>query len=754
MRYIHHPLIRPGSIEERSYQISIALRALESPTMVVLPTGLGKTAIALLVAASRFYNEGGRILVLAPTRPLVEQHRRFFLKHLLTRDGQDPDTGQFVMFTGETPPEKRVHAWNKAHICFATPQVIKNDIIAGRYSLTDVTLMVVDECHRAVGNYAYVFLAGEYRRTAKNPLILAMTASPGSMKEKVEEICTNLGIEHVESRVETDPDVRPYIHPRQIRTVTVELPPQLRSVLDDLIAMLDSRLKRLRALGFQVPAAGSLSMKALNRLHAQIQSEISRRSPSGYTAASLYAEVMKLRHAITLAESQGSTALRRYIERLDSGAGSSKGSRASMRIIADPRFRSLAARVKEWHSELHPKAVHVVDEVRTELERNPESRIIVFATYRDTVGMLTELLQQSGIDCERFVGQASRDAGKGLSQKRQLETLARFRRGDFRVLVSTSVGEEGLDVPSTDLVIFYEAVPSEIRRIQRKGRTGRSRAGSILVLVTKGTSDEVFNYVSRQREKSMVNGIRGQCDRRRSGMPPQSETPVSVPKSGQTAIGSFLYPEPEIRADDREGASRVVETLHRLGIRVTLCRLEHGDYSIGDRILVERKTVSDFLDTLINRNLLRQMRDLGGAAPRPILILEGDEDIYSGRNLHPNAIRGTLAAIAADFGISIIPTRDADDTAQMLAILAKREEGGREERTPHVRKSYRSLKESQEYILSAFPGVGPANARRLLAHFGSIRAVITASPEELKAVKGIGEKTAAAIAELAGRDYR
>ena len=172
MKYVSHPLIRPQSIEERRYQISIALRALDMNTMVVLPTGLGKTAVALIVAASRLYSHQGKVLVLAPTKPLVEQHLRFFRQHLLLSEGTEPEETDFAMFTGATPPDERAQAWEKCRICFATPQVIKNDCLAGRYSLTDVVLLVVDECHRAVGNYAYVFLADHYCNTAKNPLVL------------------------------------------------------------------------------------------------------------------------------------------------------------------------------------------------------------------------------------------------------------------------------------------------------------------------------------------------------------------------------------------------------------------------------------------------------------------------------------------------------------------------------------------------------------------------------------------------------
>ena len=217
---------------------------------------------------------------------------------------------------------------------------------------------------------------------------------------------------------------------------------------------------------------------------------------------------MKLKHAVGLAESQGSEVLKTYLSRLVDEATSPAGSKASRRLAQDPVFTSLIERMTGWDHELHPKLGIVEAIVKSELRNSVDSRIIVFATYRDAVQLIVDRLTSQGIPSERFVGQATKDAEKGLSQKKQIDALRRFRSGEFRVLVATSVGEEGLDVPSTDLVVFYEAVPSEIRSIQRKGRTGRSGHGKIIVLVTKGTQDETFRYVSQSREKAMAKGIR------------------------------------------------------------------------------------------------------------------------------------------------------------------------------------------------------------------------------------------------------
>lgn len=747
MSCITHPLILPDSLESREYQLSIALKALEGHTMVVLPTGLGKTAVALLVAASRLHNDGGKILMLAPTKPLVEQHLRFF-RQFLVFPGTKGDEGQLVMFTGETAPEQRAAEWRDGKAVFATPQVIKNDLIAGSYTLEDVTLLIVDECHRAVGNYAYAFIAKRYLASAKNPLVLAMTASPGGKVEKVDEVIENLGIQVVETRSEHDNDVIPYIHEREIEVIDLRLPEELSRAVDDLNRLLDSRLKMLSNLGFSPPTRSQLSMKSLNALNAQIQARIQDRDPAAYKAASVYAECMKLRHAVSLAESQGSRTLTTYITRLFSEGKAGGASKASERLARDPLFIRLFERCMSWREEIHPKMDVMYDVVRDQLEQFPESRIIIFATFRDTVQQIVETLGKKGIECQRFVGQAARDAEKGLSQKKQIEALERFRRGEFKVLAATSVGEEGLDVPSTDLVIFYEAVPSEIRSIQRKGRTGRSGSGKIVVLVTKGTSDETYRFVSQSREKAMQSGIR-----RLAGSPSRDFSRASAVQAegGQALIGSFCE-GPAIVVDDRETSSKVVEILSETGASITLRRLAFGDYAIGDRILIERKTARDFVDTLVERDLLGQVRDLAAHALRPVLVIEGG-DLAGQRDIHPNAIRGVLAAITVDLGVSILFTRDEEDTAQMIHVLARREESEGGDRKVPLRKDSRSVSHQQENIIASFPDIGLKNARLLLEHFGSVRGVIDADFSELVKVKGIGEGRARRIFDLAGKKY-
>jgi len=748
MEYINHPFILPDKLEKRTYQFSIAMRALDGNTLVVIPTGLGKTAVALIVAASRLFSTGGKVLMLAPTKPLVEQHLRYFQSHLNLPEVTE---GSCVIFTGEAAPAVRTAEWDAATVILATPQVVKNDLIAGRYSLNDVSLLVVDEAHRAVGNYAYVFLVERYMETATHPLVLAMTASPGGNQEKVAGIVENLHIVHVETRSEFDPDVRPYVHEKEVEIINVSLPDELKQCLTFLYDLIDDRLSQLREMGLPAPDRKSLSMKTLQELNALIQQRIAERDASGFVAASIHAECMKLRHAVGLAESQGCLVLKGYLQKLASEGKAAGGSKASRRIAEDPRFGELLSRAEGWQEECHPKLLTLPSLVEQVLEEQSESRVIIFATYRDTVRTIVEMLAARGISAERFVGQATKDSEKGLSQKKQIAALKRFREGEFRVLVATSVGEEGLDIPSTDVVIFYEPVPSEIRSIQRKGRTGRHGTGRIIVMVTRGTSDEISRFTSVRKERAMAKQMSGLGKRMKNEF--QSALSLSPEESARNRGEQEDHFGPEIVADDRELVSKVTEYLSAADARIKVQRLPMGDYRIGERILVERKTARDFVDTLIERDLLGQIRQMSANCTKPVLIIEGG-DLYSQRDIHPNAIRGALAAIGINFGVTIFTTADPMETAEILLVLARREtEEGTIERGSQIKHVYQGDRDAQEAIISTFPDIGLKHARALLSAFGSVQAVMQADRDALLQVPGIGVKKAERIYELSRLSY-
>ena len=759
--FLEHPLLKPQTVDKRLFQLDLAANALKASSLIVVPTGLGKTVIALMVLLARL--DKGKVLFLAPTKPLVEQHATFLRRVL-----KDEDI--VAMMTGETMPEKRVVSWEGARIVASTPQVIENDLLSRRIDLKDVSLVIFDEAHRAVGNYAYVYIAERYAREATNPLVLGITASPGSQSEKIAEICTNLAIEKVQTRTENDSDVAPFVHSREIEWVKLTVPKELLDIRTAIEDVLKARIDDLNLLGISPARIDSkASKKELLGLQAQLMSSAQREAnPATFKGISLLAEVLKLHHAVELAETQGTDALASYFQRLQGEALSKSGSKASRRIMLDPKFRQAMDALQTLEVE-HPKPAAVKKILLEQILARPESRIMVFTNYRDTASSLLKFLKnEPAIKAVRFVGQSSRVDDEGLSQKKQAEILQKFRDGEFNVLIATSVGEEGIDIPATDMVLFYEPVPSEIRSIQRKGRTGRARTGRVVVLMAKGTRDEAYYWISDRKEKAMnrqMQSLSGQSSESlaREFSPRQlqiteeltriSESPGKSPATLQAAENEGQEYEPgRIYVDPRErGMAKLLEAR---GMEVTLRNLDVGDYVVSDRVAIERKTASDFVASLIDpeRNLFRQIGDLSRSYDRPVLILEG-RDLYT-RQVNPSSIRGALAAVAVDYGVPIIPTEDQDETASVIALLATREQKEGHEPKLHGHKTARTLKEQQEYLISAIPNVGPRVARNLLRHFGSIERIMTARQEELQEVEMVGPKIAERIRELVGGEYK
>ncbi|MYL17830.1 DEAD/DEAH box helicase [Halorubrum distributum] len=496
---IDRPLLVDDFLQRRRYQLQLADAAADEHTLVCLPTGLGKTTVSLLVTAERLHQAGGKALFLAPTKPLVQQHADFYREALSVPDDD------IVVFTGDVKPDDRAALWDDARIVIATPQVVENDLVGNRISLRDVTHLTFDECHRATGDYAYVYIAERYHADAADPLVTGMSASPGGDTEEIETVCENLGLVNVEVMTEEDADVDEYTHDTDVQWEQVTLPDEVLDIRDALNEVITDRLEKLKQLGVTNTTNPDLSQKDLNKMRGQLKQMMDNDQSDGYKGMSTHAEVMKLRRATELVETQSVESVRRYFERQREAARSSGASKASQRMVADPKVRE-AMRKAESFDGLHPKFSKARILLAETLGINGGERAILFTESRDTAEALVEFLSAS-FDVRKFVGQGDKEGSDGMSQTQQQETLDEFKNGEFEVLVSTSVAEEGLDVPEVDLVCFYEPVPTAIRSIQRKGRTGRQAEGKVVVLMAEDTRDEAFFWISRRREKKMASQL-------------------------------------------------------------------------------------------------------------------------------------------------------------------------------------------------------------------------------------------------------
>ena len=467
--FVEKKYVKKNSIEKRDYQVNLANQAVKENCIVVLPTGLGKTAVALHVIAEYLSACTGGILFLAPTRVLVNQHYEF-LKSNLTLD-------DISLVTGEDPIPKRTKLWDNSIVC-ATPEIARNDLIRGIVTPEQFTLVIFDEVHRAIGDYAYSGIAERFENSPAR--LIGMTATLPSEKEKATEILTKLRISSVAERTENSPDVKPYTQETNTEWVNVELPPELKAIQKLLKLALDERYDVLRKNGIKLAEQQSLS--ALLRIRQFVLNQNRRSAKPLFTA-------IRIHYALNILEAHGVTPFLKFCER----AKAKKGVGVKDLFEVDPNF-TRAIRLGEEaqsrgieHSKI-PKLKEIIESV--------PGKALIFTSYRDSVDLIYNKLTELGISAGILIGKAG-DAG--LKQKKQIETVQNFRDGFFRVLVATRVGEEGLDIAEVNQVIFYDNVPSSVRFIQRRGRTGRKETGKLVVLIAKNTIDETYYWIGKRK---------------------------------------------------------------------------------------------------------------------------------------------------------------------------------------------------------------------------------------------------------------
>ncbi len=479
----------------RQYQLAIFNSVMQNGnTLVVLPTGLGKTLIAVMLIKEMMSK--GRCLLLTPTKPLARQHSKSIAEVL-----ELPES-QITLVTGEMQPAKRTAEYSKP-IIISTPQTIRNDLEYGRIQ-GDFALVIYDECHRTIGDYAYTQIA----QNTKGALFVGLTASPGGKKERIREVLDNLFITNIEVRTHEDPDVAQYVQKSDFKWIPVDLTPQLRSIKVELDEMAGRYAQKLTEMGFPPP------IKHKGRFMELRKRILAINHPMKYPLIIQYSVLLHILHMLELLETQGIYPLRKYIEKLKE-----KESKSANLLLHEPGLHKI---VKLCEGETdHPKLLKLV-EIISELKGQ---KLIVFAQYRDQIKKIVEVLETAGFRAKQFVGKKD-----GVTRKIQEQTIDDFRSEKFDIMVCSSIGEEGLDIPAVDSVIFYEPIPSEIRSIQRRGRAARLKKGSVYVLMTRGTRDEYYFHASYRKEKQM-KAILKKMSEQISGKPVHSGVGITDKKS-------------------------------------------------------------------------------------------------------------------------------------------------------------------------------------------------------------------------------
>jgi Fanconi anemia group M protein len=938
----------------RPYQESIFVNSLNKNTLVVLPTGLGKTIIALMLSTYYFNNyPNKKILFLAPTKPLVEQQKKSFEELI-----ENSKEFNLKVLTGKISPEKRIVEYKNANFIFSTPQIIENDIINERVNLDDFSLIIFDEAHRARGDYAYSFIGQNIVENNLKTKILALTASPGTNLEEIKEVMNNLNIEKIEVKTYEDRDVAPFVQETKIRIEKVEIDETLKKVIKLLNRVYLEKINELRKLGLNV--GNNLTKTQILELQRDLQREINSNNSDQkiWNAISVVAALMKLSFGIELVESQGVLPAYNYF--YEFFAERKNKTKAIESLILNKDFRDafdLINKLKEKNY-IHPKLIKLKEIVMNTISKSNNSKIIIFNQYRENADKITsELNKLKEINSVLFVGQ-NKKGDLGLSQKEQKKILEDFREDKYNVLVSTSIGEEGLDIPKVDLVIFYEPVPSAIRTIQRAGRTGRFSKGEVIILVANETRDVAMSFVSKAKEKRMYASLekikkefedKEEKEEKSKNLidfiknKENSSNKIKVDKKyewlvfdyggviskygslkeifnfkekpkeefekwlndthsawkladiGKIDFNEFLKISSQKLNEDfekhkievfnkikilNEEILNILEELKKKGYKLAILsnnpkgvldeiikeyhfekifdkiiisgelgvkkpqkeifektteilktkkenilffddkekniyaaksfgwnvyqftdihnfkiylskegilnysiygkderinifidsrenqvllkelskskiikpiskKLDVGDIIISEKIGIERKEKKDFVNSLIDGRLFKQVIKLATSFSRPILILEGEVNIYSLRKISKSAIDNSILSIMTDYRIPIIYTNNIEETREIIENLAKRAIKAKNSiGIQDTSNSSNTLQEYQLELISKIPKINTVTAIQLLKHFKNIKNIVEAKPEDFEKIEGIGKKKAKFIYEF------
>ncbi|KAK9694808.1 3'-5' DNA helicase [Basidiobolus ranarum] len=568
--------IYPTNYPIRDYQFNIVSKALFENTLVALPTGLGKTFVAAVIMYNHYrWFPNSKIVFMAPTKPLVAQ--QIEACHNICGISQD-DTAEL---TGAQSPDKRKHWWLKKKVFFLTPQALQNDLIRGTCPAEDIVCLVIDEAHRSRGEFANCVAVRELY--ARNPLfrILALSATPGVDLATVQEVVNNLMISNIELRTEESIDIRKYTHDRRIDIIVVPFTSRINEISKQFCTCMEpytTRLFRMQVIWEKDPQKVSKYMLILAR--NKFRSGSASMPPEQRAGVEGdFGICLALSHAHSLLRRHGIrpfySALLNMVQEAKDGK---KISRARQDLLKNSNFVDLMGHIEKILNESifsgHPKLEKLVTYVMDYFVNHEacndnfgnkdksQTRVMIFAEYRESVEEIVKALNFHFpiIRPMSFVGQATKKSKKGFTQKEQMAVLTQFKQGGYNVIVSTSIGEEGLDIGEVDLIICYDSLNSPIRLLQRMGRTGRKRQGRICMLLSEGKEEQMYkqsqnSYKTIQR--AIASGSKITLFKKNPRLLPKGVHPVCIKKS-------LVIPEYEPRETKRSRQKIAMPSSHQI----------------------------------------------------------------------------------------------------------------------------------------------------------------------------------------------
>lgn len=484
------------NFDEREYQFQISLSSVKQNSLIIIPTGLGKTFIAAMIIIN-FYRwfPTGKIIFMATSRPLVKQ-QMFALRKMDIIPQKD-----IVEITGGVLQSARNQYWESARLFFATPQTIQKDIERGVCPISRIVLVIVDEAHHARGNHSYCRIIQKIAEVTKFFRVIALTATPGSSFEDIQQVIYNLMISNIQVR--TYKDCSKYTHSKDIQYIVV---PNAHGV-EELSARLNSILQEYLRILLQESLVSTMDPTRTSKgVIAQLIKRSRDLSSSANCAIIQSIKLLNLREKL---ENYSIPVFTRELEEMLLKRDNKITNDETVTTTYEQLHHLLNAARK--NSQEDPKMKKLSEVVINFFDSSSAaSKVIVFCSYRDIVHEIVNFLKKAApsIKAVEFIGQASSDKSHGQNQSKQLRVMEAFKKGIYNVLVSTSIGEEGLDIGEVDLIVFYDIQKSPTRTIQRMGRTGRHQDGSVVILLSEASkhlankaenaSDSTANLIAKR----------------------------------------------------------------------------------------------------------------------------------------------------------------------------------------------------------------------------------------------------------------
>lgn len=568
----------------RTYQFNIVQRGLFHNTLVALPTGLGKTFIAATIMLNWYrWTKDAKIVFVAPTKPLVSQQI-----HACTNVTGIPYS-QCAVLTGNVHRTVRQDQWETKRVFFMTPQTLQSDLSSGIADPKKIVLIVVDEAHRAKGQYAYVQVVRRIRQLNQSFRILALTATPGADVKAVQEVIDGLDISRVEIRTDESLDLREYIHDRDVETQVFQPSHEMSTIMDlyskavkPLMDAIDGQLPTwmkdpisLTPYGCNQAMADWMKSGAGRNAHPAVKGRV-------ITVMSLLGG---LAHGMDLLKYHSLTAAwHKWKEFKDDNSSNPKSkSMWKEKLFTNEHFQSMIVTLERWNREPdflgHPKLEylrrvilnHLLDDQESRRQRDTGStgtRIMIFSSFRDSAEVIANVLNRTDpiIKPHIFVGQADSKNSKGMTQKKQLEVIEQFKQGKYNTLIATSIGEEGLDIGEVDLIVCYDSKSSPLRMLQRMGRTGRKRSGKVVMLQMSGKEENDWqkakdSYQTMQRKITEGNEFTFHEDRSRRILP-REIVPEVDKREVEIPVENSQVPAGELPPLPKKGKRKVTKKFH------------------------------------------------------------------------------------------------------------------------------------------------------------------------------------------------